>query len=794
MNGAKWKARYLSLFASRKKALGVIIAWLLITIILGAIAPSAKPLTVNGGEGHVQNAVPSAKAQEQLAKHFPSGNGLTALLVFYRDQPLGPGDEAALLKVSQWLESKEAPAAIPGVAPYAKLSEAERHRQASKDGTTTLLSISLSPNLDSDTIDETLKLVRNKVEAIMTSAETESLSKSQSQSQSQSQSGAMQFAITGPAGIAADTIELFRNADVVLMLATVVILLVLLLVIYRSPLLAILPLLIAGVAYAITDKLIGLGAHWGWFTVEKQALSIMMILLFAVVTDYCLFVYGRFREAVCEGIETQSRYAAMSRTMRSVAEPIMFSGSTVMVAMLALLAAVFRPYHSFAAVFAVTVIVMLLAGLTLVPAVFVVAGGRLLKRGMASRTALEKPEIHAESASYAKNASFAKRPPIWSRIANFVVRRPALAAIPMLLILALGAVGTAGIRYSFNLLQSFPSDTSSRIGYEQLERSYPPGRLAPVEAILVASEPMADGGAEGQAITRLSKLLSEQAGLAVGDKLNHGTGAVDNENIGGNGSFEAASNRLAFRQQLLMEGSPYAQKSLNTIERLRANGPKLIAESGLDTSRYTLYFAGQTALQTDVRAMNTQDTFVLIVLITALLAVMLAWQARSARLALLMLGTILLSYAGTLGLTWLVLHFGFGFEAISYRIPVYAFVFLVALGVDYNIMLVSRIREEAEQMPWAKAVQRGLAQTGGVISSAGLLLAATFGVLATQPLQELYLFGIIMAVGVLIDTFLVRGMLLPALLLLLGGRSRNRGMPYWGESTGKERIGQKNLP
>lgn len=147
---------------------------------------------------------------------------------------------------------------------------------------------------------------------------------------------------------------------------------------------------------------------------------------------------------------------------------------------------------------------------------------------------------------------------------------------------------------------------------------------------------------------------------------------------------------------------------------------------------------------------------------------MLIWQARSIRLALTMIATMLLSYAATMGLVWGVFHYGFGYDAFSYRLPVYTFVFLIALGVDYNIVLVSRIKEEAQNYVWREAVGRGVALTGGVISSAGIVLAATFSVLITQPLQELMLFGFAMAAGILIDTFLVRGMLLPALMTYLG--------------------------
>lgn len=192
----------------------------------------------------------------------------------------------------------------------------------------------------------------------------------------------------------------------------------------------------------------------------------------------------------------------------------------------------------------------------------------------------------------------------------------------------------------------------------------------------------------------------------------------------------------------------------------------LLKANGFNASGDSLFFAGQTAKQLDVRTMNERDTVVLFAVIAVFITIMLAIQTRSIKMSLSMILTIMLSYTATVGLTWTVFHSLLGFEAISYRLPVYTFVFMVALGVDYNIILVSRIKEEAKLHPWKEAVKRGVASTGGVISSAGIILAATFGVLITQPMQELFLFGFAMAVGILMDTFLVRGMLLPAILTL----------------------------
>ncbi|MFS0838602.1 MMPL family transporter [Paenibacillus sp. 1P03SA] len=235
-----------------------------------------------------------------------------------------------------------------------------------------------------------------------------------------------------------------------------------------------------------------------------------------------------------------------------------------------------------------------------------------------------------------------------------------------------------------------------------------------------------------------------------------------------------SADGTAIKLQLTPDSNPYEPVSLDLIGRLRDKSPALLEQSGLNPSEFTLHYAGQTAEQLDVRNMNKRDTILLFTLITLFITVMLLIQTKSFKHAFTMIATMLLSYTATLGLGWMIFHFILGYDSISYRLPVYTFVFLIALGVDYNIMLVSRIKEEALRHPWKEAVSRGVALTGGVISSAGLILAATFTVLITQPLQELFLFGLTMSLGILLDTFLVRGMLLPALLVFVGDRKKYR--------------------
>ncbi|TVY01373.1 MMPL family transporter [Cohnella terricola] len=716
-------ARITGFFSSRKGAKIGIAAWLLLVIVLGAAAPGAKDYAISAGEGNVNDSNPSAEAQRLLSEHYPQSEGLPALLVFHAEGALSGEQLGRIASYSEWLASDGKPEDVEGAIPYHTLSDPERKRMISADGATLLLNVELRQGLESDRV-------------------LDVLDKLKAQWKSNGDPG-VKLEMTGPAAISADTLSLFRNADFVLMIATVVLILVLLVAIYRSPLLAVIPLVVAGLVYAVVDKAIGLAGRGGLFTIDKQSLSIMMILLFAVITDYCLFVFSRYRERLAV---VDSKYEAMGQAMAHVSEPILFSGGTVLVAMLALFAATFKPYHGFAPVLSIAVAIILLAGLTLIPAIFALFGRKAFWPFV--------PKVGEGSAASASAEK--RRVPFWAKAGRFVTEKPKRVAGVLIALLLLASLNIGTLQYSFNLMKSFPKDTPSRVGFELLESRYPPGQLAPVSLIVEVGEDASTDTAFADKVLALSDRLMEGGGVS---SVSPGVLSDDKRFV---------------RLQVVLSSNPYEPEALDLVDRWRAEGKELLAQSGFDADRASLHIAGQTAKQADVRSMNERDTWVLFTGIALLILIMLTVQTRSVKMAFLMLLTILLSFAATLGLTWAVFHDLLGYGTFSYRMPVYTFVFMVALGVDYNIMLVSRIKEEAKRYPWKEAVSRGVASTGRVISSAGLILAATFGVLITQPMQELYLFGFAMAAGILIDTFLVRGMLLPSVLALAFGDKKAR--------------------
>lgn len=709
--------------SSSKGAKITIAIWLAAVVLLSVFAPSAKDYEDNSTEGSVRSNTPSEVASKLLEEQFPSDDGLTGLIVFHKDGGLKEEDIKEIETFSKWLQSEDKPADISNALPFHEFPKEVQSQMFSEDKSTLLFNIALKENVEGSDAYDVFEQLNEKWDAIG--------------------SENIQLEITGPAGITSDTTALFKNADFVLMLATVVLIFIILIFIYRSPLLAIMPLLIAGIVYGVVDRVLGLLGKFDIFTIEGQATSIMLVLLFAVVTDYSLFIFSRYRE---ELYRYNSKYGAMQEAIHHVSEPIFFSGGTVILAMLSLFVTIFKPYNHFAPVFTVAVIFILLAGLTLIPALFALLGRRAFWPSI--------PKLNEEKKQQHK---------LWGRVSNIVVKRPKIITLILSVFLLIGALNIIPINFSFNLLKSFPEDISSRVGFEILEENYPPGELAPVDVIVKTNDSIE---IDNDFLKKIQILQSE---LEIQNGISEVNSKITEEMIAGKADLPRnllAESREAVKFQLILSENPYDHSAIDTIEIIRDSSNELLADSGFDQDSVEFHLAGQTPSQLDVKQMNVRDMAVLFTLVVVLLTIVLGFQTRSVLLPVIMMGTILLSYAATLGFSWVIFHHLLGYEEISYRIPTYTFIFMVALGIDYNIMLVSRIKEFATNHDWREAVGKGVTLTGGVISSAGLILAATFSVLITQPIQELFLFGTIMALGILLDTFIIRGFYLPSILIL----------------------------
>lgn len=682
-------------WVSTKRGMWITISvWLVVMIGLSA-GPQLSEYKVTNFQS-LPNDAQSIIAETKLEEIFPNDQGTPGILVFHN--PNGDVSHDEVKVILDHISSANI-SGIKSIVDISKLPPQALSGFMSEDLSTMIVPMSLEAGLGNSEYAE----INDKASELGNEA-AEGLS--------------TEFYITGPAGIAGDTVKLFEQADFVLLFATIIIILLLLILIYRSPLLAIIPLLATIIVYQVANQSIALMGSFG-LEINNSTTSIMSILLFAAVIDYSLFVFSRYRE---ELNKVESKYTAMKQAMRATGEPVFFAGGTVLAAMLILFFTEFRDYQNFAPVFGMAIFVIMLASITLVPALFTLFGRKAFW-----------PKVP----KFGEDQEVKHR--VWGAIAKFVVNKPVISGGLVAVFLVVTALNVFNLDYEFDTVKKFPKDLPSRVGYEIVESKFNKGELAPSTILLESGEALN----EDQIEQFRSKLESYEE--------------IDSVRIAG-----ISEDSKAVKLSTALSLNPYSTEAIDFVEQLQGESTSILSELQLQGD---VYYGGVTAKLVDERDINNSDIIKIVILESILILVLLIALTRSIKMALYMIATILISYVSALGLGIFLVDVLFGYDSISTRVPVYAFIFLVALGIDYNIIMVSRFLEERKTLKLKDALEVAIRNTGGVISSAGVILAATFAALTTMPIADLFVFGFMVAIGILIDTFLVRGLLLPSLIL-----------------------------
>ena len=515
--------------------------------------------------------------------------------------------------------------------------------------------------------------------------------------------------IAGPLGNAADSANAFKGIDGILLYATLAVVIVLLLITYRSPVLWLLPVISAGVALTTAQGLIYLLAKHG-LTVNAQSAGILLVLVFGAGTDYALLLTARYRE---ELRRHQDRHEAMAVALRRAGPAVIASAGTVIVSLLTLTIAELNSTKSLGPVLAIGVVVALLAMMTLLPALLVIFG-RWLFWPVKPAYGTEEPTTKG----------------FWARVGRRIAVRPRMVWVITAVILGAMAVGLTGLKAGgLTTAQGFRHTPDSVAGQTVIDRHFPAGAGQPV--IVIGNEPQA---------AQLASAVKGTPGI---------TGVI--------GPFSRAGH--AYLQGTLTS-APDSQASYNTIDRVRA---AVHAVPGADA-----LVGGNTAINLDVERASAHDRTVIIPVILVVVFLILGLLLRALIAPIMLIATVILSFAATLGVSALMFNNVFNFGGADTSFPLFVFVFLVALGIDYNIFLMTRVREEAGKHGPRQGALTGLSATGGVITSAGAVLAGTFAALATLPVTFLAELGFAVAFGVLLDTIVVRSVLVTALNLDLG--------------------------
>ncbi|MFZ9204683.1 MAG: MMPL family transporter [Candidatus Nanopelagicaceae bacterium] len=529
--------------------------------------------------------------------------------------------------------------------------------------------------------------------------------------------------VTGPAGLFADLFEAFGSIDTRLLQTTLIVVAIILIVVYRSPVLWILPLFTAASALGIATMIVYYLAREDIIDLNGQTQGILDVLVLGAATDYALLLIARYRE---ELHQHQSRFEAMKIALRGVVEPIIASGSTVIAGLMVLLLSDLSSNRGLGPVGSIGIASSMLAVLTLLPALLIIFGRWIFW-----------PKIPRFGDVDEKLSG------IWSKVGSLVDRRPKAVWISTALALLIFA-GFSTTLKSDGLSQSeaFTTRTDSVIGLEKLGEHFPSGEGTPVEIVV----DQADIASAAAAIGRVSNVASVVPLTNVDPVTQRPTSEL-----------KVVDGKVVLYATLKV--APDSAEGKESIPLIRQAAKQV---------NPNILVGGQSAIGYDVDQSSRRDNRVIIPIVLLLIAVILGFLLRSILAAALLLGTVVLSFAATLGVCALVFDHVFGFAGTDAAFPLFAFIFLVALGIDYNIFLMTRVREESLKIGTRAGIIKGLTVTGGVITSAGIVLAATFGVLGILPLVFLAELGFAVAFGVLLDTIIVRSLLVPALVRVIG--------------------------
>jgi RND superfamily putative drug exporter len=674
-------------------------------------------VTAAGQSSYLPSNAESTRVVDVLQRSYRGGNDIPVLIVFDRDGGLTQADLDAIGRLGDGLERLGLTGATPVFAPYSGDTDSPLGGVAkiahgvgpiSRDGEAALVALAIDTD-DRGAVVAGVGRIRRYLDA--------------------HRPPGLRSYVTGPGGIAADLEHVAEDAGTTLLFATLGLVLLLLLLVYRAPILAPLPLLVVGAAYLVASGVVYLLIEAGLITVNVEGTLLLLVLIFGAGTDYSLLLVHRYREELGGTLLPHSGNKvpdALARALRESAPAIVASAGTVIAAMLVLLVAELESTHWLGPVLAIGVATVLVASLTLLPALLAVLGERAFWLA-------PSPRSGRVLSRYPDQTSTAAGDSRWRRVADLVRRRPRTIVVTVLAVLALLSLGNLVDHGTIGFGQGEIGSTESSRGTEVLDEHFPPGLGSPLTAVV-------DAGEIGPALKGLRQLDAVKLTVPVPPSP---------------GSEEAVLT-------IVLRGNPYSGAAADAVKGIREK-LKEVAPSAL--------VGGIPAENYDVEQTNARDTRLIVPLVLLVVGLILTIVLRALVAPAFLIATVVASFAATLGLLTFAFTKLLGTSGTAFDLVLMSFIFLVALGVDYNIFLMTRAREEAARRGTREGILAALQSTGGVVTGAGVILAGTFATLTLLPLEQLVQIGATVAVGVLLDTFVVRALLIPSIAYLLGERT-----------------------
>ncbi|MHB1235774.1 MAG: MMPL family transporter [Microbacteriaceae bacterium] len=560
--------------------------------------------------------------------------------------------------------------------------------------------------------------------------------------------------VTGPAGLTADLVNAFGGIDGILLLVAAGAVFFILLLVYRSIVLPFLVLLTSIFALTAAILLVYAFASWGWIRLSGQSQGILSILVIGAATDYSLLLVARYRESLRH---VESKWAAVGRAWRAALEPIVASGATVIIALLCLLFSDLNSNRSLGPIAAIGIVFALLAALTLLP-ILLVLFGRIAfwpfrpRYHEGAHDKGHKGEVVVDGLQGIHG--------LWRRVGRVISGRPRITWVVSLVVLGACVLGLLQLRAN-GVAQTDVILTQSEAvaGQKVAAEHFPSGSGSPV--IVVADQAKADATLEA---------------IQAADGINSAAIYTGNPQPGTQPRPVVKNGKVLINAVLTSAADSHAAEQV--VRTLRADLPR--TDPGV-------LVGGVTAIALDTNVTAQSDLVKIIPIVLLVILIILMLLLRSILAPVLLIVSVVVSYAASLGVSALVFNHVFRFPGADAAVPLFGFVFLVALGVDYNIFLMTRVREESIRIGTRPGILRGLGMTGSVITSAGVVLAATFAALAVIPILFLVQIAFIVAFGVLLDTVIVRSLLVPAVSYDIG-RAIWWPSKLWRRSTRQEVV------
>jgi putative drug exporter of the RND superfamily len=679
-----------------RRAWWVIGIWVVMAAGVIAVAPSLSDITSADQSSFLPSSYESVRAFNLSDEAFPEQAKATASVVVKRSdgEALTADDEARVGQLAQALQAKN----IDGTSTYQTGPQA-----IAPDRSVQVISVGLdAPVPDDPKLLEAVRQLRTAIGDDLSGSD-------------------LTAGVAGDVASFVDNEDAFNSAFAIVGIATIILIIGLILVIFRSPIAALLPIVVISIVMSVTTGLVAAAGKAFDLNVSQDLQTVLLIVLFGIGTDYILFLLFRYRERLRAG---DDKLTAMAVSVERVGEVITSAAGAVIVAFLVLLLASLGFFGSLGPALAIGVAVMLITSLTLIPAIVSRLGRFVFWPSKAWQ--------HQPKGTLAR------------RLGSLIGRRPALMAAGSGVLLVALAAGVLTYKADYDFSAGFPQDTESAKAAVDLQRGFAAGALAPTEAYLqtVDGSPLTD--------QQVDAFVAAAAGAP-------GVGSVQP-------AQRSSVKPDVARVNLLLDRNPVSNEA---IELVRGDLRDALHDAAPDNTRAIV--GGTTAIFADINTANNRDLSVILPVAAALIALILALLLRSLVAPIYLVIAVLLNFAATLGATVYVFQGLQDKPGVTFQLPIILYLFVVAIGTDYNILMIARLREEAREGREPRdAAAVGVEHAGPTVAAAGLILAGTFGVLMIAPISFLQQMGFAVALGIVLSAFVMSMFLVPALTALIG--------------------------